>query len=216
MDLNVDIDISKAVQVASAVLKKIPYATNTALTAVGKEIVDREREDLKTRFQVRKQFILNRVRILQYSRANNLTMIVGIDSNVQGGKLLLPAFEEGGTKTPTSGPELAVPITGAAARPSFSQNIPRSLLYKVLQIERKTTSSGAIRYKGKKRTFAIEGVGVLQRTGPKRTDIKLLYKFERSSPLRQRMRFRQIAIDVFGNRFKALWNQAFISELGPR
>jgi hypothetical protein len=215
MDLSVDVDISKAVQVATTVLKKIPYATNTALTAVGKEIVEAERVDLTARFQVRKQFILNRVRILQYSRANNLTMIVGIDANVQGGKLLLPSFEEGGTKTPTVGPELAVPITGAAARPSFGQNIPRSLLYKVLQIER-TTTTGAIRFKGKRRTFVIEGVGVFQRTGPKPSDVSLLYKFERSSPLRQRMRFRELAKEVFGNRFKALWNQAFISELGLR
>jgi hypothetical protein len=56
----------------------------------------------------------------------------------------------------------------------------------------------------------------LQRTGSKRDDIQLLYKFEQSSPLRRRMRFRQLAIDVFGNRFKALWNKAFIDELGPR
>lgn len=216
MDLGVDVDISKAVQVATTVLKKIPYATNSALTAVAKEIVEREREDLKARFQVRKQFILNRVRILQYSRANNLTMIIGIDANVQGGRLLLPSFEEGGTKTPAGGPELAVPITGAAARPSFGQNIPRSLLYKVLQIERKTTNSGAIQFKGKKRTFVIVGVGVFQRTGSKREDIQLLYKFEQSSPLSRRMRFRQLAIDVFGNRFKTLWNKAFIDELGPR
>jgi len=63
MDLSVDVDISKAVQVATTVLKKIPYATNTALTAVGKEIVEAESADLKARFQVRKPFILNRVRI---------------------------------------------------------------------------------------------------------------------------------------------------------
>jgi len=215
MSISVDVDISKAVQVASTVLKKIPYATNTALTAVGKEIVEAERADLKARFQVRKQFVLNRVRILQYSRANNLTMIVGIDGNVQGGNLLLPSFEDGGTKTPTGGPELAVPITGTAARPSFSDNIPRSMLYRVLQITR-TPSSGAVQFKGKKRTFVIDGVGVFQRTGPGREDITLLYKFEASSPIRQRMRFRELAKEVFANRFKALWNQAFTAELGPR
>ena len=110
-----------------------------------------------------KQFIYNRVKILQYSRATNLTMIVGIDANVQGGKLLLPQFEDGRTKTPSTGSELAVPITGAPARPTFSQNIPRSLLYKTLKIQRVTTKLGKTQYKGQRRTFVIPDVGVFQR-----------------------------------------------------
>jgi hypothetical protein len=214
--ISVDIDISKAVDMATTVLKKFPYATNTALSAVGKEIVDAERADLQVKFQVRKQFILNRVRILQYSRANNLTMIVGIDANVQGGPLLLPSFEDGGQKTPAAGPEIAIPITGEAARPSFAVNIPRSMLYKQLQIQRTTTRSGAVQWKGRKRTFVIPGVGVFQRTGPGKDEAALIYRFQVSAPLKRWMRFREIATRVFADRFNALWNQAFIAELRPR
>jgi hypothetical protein len=216
MQINTQIDISGAVDLASRILKKIPYATNTALTAVGKEIIQAEKDDLARIFQIRKQFILNRVRILQYSRANNLVMVIGIDKNVQGGPLLLTEFEEGGVKTPTAGPDIAIPITGGAARPTFAENIPRRLLYEQLKIQRMTTKGGKLQHKGAKRTFVIEGVGVFQRTGPGRNDMQLLYKFKTSAQLRQRMRFRAIAQAIFNERFRTLWNQAFINELNHR
>jgi hypothetical protein len=213
MRINTEIDISGAVDLANRVLKKFPYATNTALAQVGKEIVEAERAELAREFQIRKQFFLNRVRIMQYPRANNLVLVVGIDKQVQGGALLLTEFEQGGTKTPTAGPELAVPITGGPARPSFSESIPRSLLYKQLQMEKHITKRGRAQYKGKRHTFIIDGVGIFQRTGPGKNDIELIYKFKTSAQLRQRMRFRAIAQQIFRERFRVLWNQAFISEL---
>jgi len=66
--------------------------------------------------QIRKKFILNRIKILQYSKVGNLTAIIGIDNKVQGAPLILSFLEEGGTKEPTAGPDIAIPLTGEAAR----------------------------------------------------------------------------------------------------
>jgi hypothetical protein len=44
--------------------------------------------------------------------------------------------------------------------------------------------------------------------------VELVYKFQVSARLRRRMRFVAIAREVFGSRFKDLWNQAFVREVG--
>jgi len=117
------LDISGALALTDLILRKVPFATNNALTRTAKELVQVERYALKSEFQIRKQFILNRVQITKFSTAGSLWTIVAINTNVEGGELLLTMFEEGGEKTPDIGSELAVPLTGSAARPSFAQTV---------------------------------------------------------------------------------------------
>ena len=116
----VDVDISQVVTLTAKVIKKLPYILNDSITEIAKVVVEAEREQLARDFTIRKNFLTGRFKVLQYSRTTDLTAIVGIDSNVQGAPLLLGFFEEGGEKLPTAGPELAIPITGGAARPSPS------------------------------------------------------------------------------------------------
>lgn len=231
MLIKTNLDISGAIGLTDLILKKIPYATNNALTRTAKELVEIERNDLKTEFQVRKQFILNRVKITKYSRPESLWTIVAIDKNVQGGELLLTMFEEGGEKLPEIGSEIAVPLTGGAARPSFAQTVRPSLLYKSLNMQKHSTALGKIQYKGDRRTFIIQGVGIFQRGSSKSRGARakrgqgsgrdeggatLIYSFKRGVPLKAQMHFIRTAREFVSARFSEVWREEFVKELAGR
>lgn len=230
MLIKTQIDISGALELIDLILKKTPYATNNALTRTAKELVQIERDELKTEFQVRKQFILNRVQITKYSKPDSLWTEVSINRNVQGGDLLLTMFEEGGEKLAELGSELAVPLTGGAARPSFAQTVRPSLLYKALNIQKHVTELGKIQYKGDRRTFVIPGVGIFQRNSgrrrgrSKRGDAKgkdesgatMIYSFKRAVPLRAQMHFVRTARQFVLDRFSVVWREEFVKELAGR
>jgi hypothetical protein len=231
MLIKTNVDISQAIALTELILRKVPYATNNALTRTAKELLIVERDDLKTEFQIRKQFILNRVQIVKYSTANSLWTRVAINRNVQGGELLLTMFEAGGEKIPQLGPELAVPLTGAAARPSFAQNVRPSLLYKALNMQKHTTALGKIQFKGDRRTFIIPGIGIFQRGSSKRRGARaragessgrnesgatLIYSFKRGVPLRAQMHFVRTARELVNLRFPIIWREEFVKELAGR
>jgi hypothetical protein len=232
MLIKTEIDITRGLATLDLILKKIPYATNNALTRTAKELVQVERDELKTEFQVRKQFILNRVKIVKYSRPNDLWTRVAIDRDVQGGALLLTEFEDGGAKTPDHGSELAVGLTRSAVRPTFAQSETPSLLYKALKITPHTTSGGIVQFKGARRTFVIAGIGVFQRTTSRQRgtrakkgvaagngrdeDIVLLYRFEPSVPLHKQMHFITTAREFVHRRFGVIWREEFVREMAGR
>ena len=146
---------------------------------------------------------------MQYSRTSDLTAIVGIDNRVQGSPLLLGFFEEGGEKLPTVGPELAIPLTGEAARPSFASLIPTALLYKNLQISMKVKGKTAI-FPGLQNTYLVAGVGVFQRDGK---SSKLIYSFKPSAPLRPRTHMIELAQIVIREQFAKIFNRNFVEEI---
>jgi hypothetical protein len=229
--IKTDLDISGALALIDLIMRKIPYATNNALTRTARELVQVERDELKTEFQVRKQFILNRVKITKYSRPDDLWTRVAIDQNVQGGELLLTMFEEGGEKLPQLGSEIAVPLTGGAARPSFAQTVRPSLLYKALNMQKHTTALGKIQYKGDRRTFVIPGVGIFQRnsgrkgnsrakrgsgSGRDESGATMIYSFKHDVPLRAQMHFVRTAREFVMERLSIVWREEFVKELAGR
>jgi hypothetical protein len=214
MEVKTEIDISLALKVFATILKKMPYATNNALTRVAKEMVVEGQNEIAADFTIRKRFILTRLKILQYSRANDLTTIVGIDAKVQGSPLLLGMFEEGGTKEPQHGSELAVPITGSLARPRFQDQVKAALKYNALEIQ-----SG----KGKRRTYVVPGVGIFERIsvpGPRGSGASrkpsatvLIYKFESSAPLKKHMNLIGVMVNVVATRFNEIFWAEFEKEI---
>lgn len=226
-----DLDISGALALTDLILRKIPYATNNALTRTAKELVQTERDELKTEFQIRKQFILNRVQITKYSRPDDLWTRVAINQNVQGGQLLLTMFEEGGEKLPQLGSELAIAVYPGAVRPSFDANLrDSSLFYKKLNMQKHMTSLGKIQYKGDRGTFVIPGVGIFQRGGRskrgrrsrgligpgQKDDSTLIYSFKHDVPLRAQMHFVRTAREFVMERFSIVWREEFVKELAGR
>jgi hypothetical protein len=206
---SVDVDISQVVKLTEKVLRKLPYVLNDSITEVAKVVVEAEREQLARDFTIRKNFLTGRFKVLQYSRTSDLTAIVGIDSRVQGSPLLLGFFEEGGEKLPTAGPELAIPLTGEAARPSFASLIPTSLMYKNLQISMKVKGRTAI-FPGLQNTYLVQGVGVFQRDGK---SSELIYSFKRSAPLRPRTHMIELAQIVIRDSFAKIFNRNFVEEI---
>ncbi len=241
MLIKTTIDVSGALATCDLILKKIPYATNNALTRTAQELVELERGELVKEFHIRTDFTLKRVKIMKYSKAGSLWTYVGIDqSNVKGGDMLLTMFEEGGTKEPERGSELAVPLTGGPARPSMDQTIKPSLLYKQLRMMPHVTSGGNTQYKGDRRTFVIPGLGIFQRVGgsaKKRganvrigktfigrggavlretTSTVMLYSFKQSVPLRAQMHFVKTAREFVNKRFAIVWRHELVKELAGR
>jgi hypothetical protein len=205
---SVDVDISQVVRLTEKVIRKMPFVLNDSITEVAKLVVAAEQDQLRKDFTIRKDFLTGRFKVLQYSRTSDLTAIVGIDNNVQGSPLLLGFFEEGGEKLPT-GPELAIPLTGGAARPTFAMGVPTALLYKNLQISMQVKGQTAI-FPGLQNTYLVEGVGIFQRTDKKS---ELIYAFKRSAPLRPRTHMIELAQIVIRDSFARIFNKNFVEEI---
>jgi hypothetical protein len=206
MNIKVDVDAESVVKLTTAVLRQLPYATNSAITRTAKEAVDAGQREVAKDLQIRKTFILRRIKILQYSKVGNLTAIIGIDSKVQGAPLILGFLEEGGTKEPIHGSELAIPLTGEAPRPSFPQSVVTSLRYSNLRFDNR---------QGRKRTFLIPGVGIFQRVaaGDSPEATVLIYSFQPSAKLPQHIHLRNAMLKVIGERFNQIFSEEFTKEI---
>jgi hypothetical protein len=206
MHIKTDVDVSQVVKLTSTVLRQLPYAANNAITRTAKEAVDAGQKEVAADLQLRKKFILNRIRILQWSKVGNLTAIIGVDTKVQGAPLLLGFLEEGGTKEPTRGPEIAIPLTGEAPRPSFPESVATSLRYTNLRFQNR---------KGRKKTFLIPGVGIFQRVaaGDSPDSTVLIYSFKPSAKIAPHTRIREAMLKVVGERFDAIFTEEFTKEV---
>lgn len=206
MKISVDIDTEQVVKLTAAVLRQLPYATNSAITRTAKEAVDAGQKEVAADLTVRKRFILNRIKILQYSKVNNLTAIVGIDTKVQGSPLILSFLEEGGEKQPQLGSDIAVPLTGELARPTFQDLIPNALKYKNLKFDQR---------KGRQRTYVVPNVGVFERIakGDSPGATVLIYSFKSSARLPQHIAVRAAFLKVIGERFNPIFSEEFVKEI---
>lgn len=206
MDIKVNIDTDAVVKLTAAVIRQFPYAANNAITRTAKEAVGAGRKELIADLQVRKEFILNRIRILQYSKVSNLTAIIGVDTKVRGTPLILGFLEQSGEKQPTRGSDIAIPLTGEAARPTFPQSVPTSLRYLNLRFQNR---------KGRKKTFIVPNVGIFQRvaSGNSPDATALIYSFKPSARLPQHTHLRDAMIRIIGERFAAIFNEEFTKEI---
>ncbi|MGA3295262.1 MAG: hypothetical protein ABSE45_14940 [Candidatus Acidiferrales bacterium] len=212
------------VRLTAEVLRQLPYATNAAITRTAKEAVAAAQREAGERLQIRKNFILKRIRILQYSRVGNLTAVIGVDRNVQGSPLILGFLESGqsGEKTGSGGEGVAVPLTGSPARPSFPQSVPASLRYTNLKL---------VNRKGRKSTYVVPGVGVFERLaagGRKwdraskrlitvdQSDTVEIYAFKPSVPLATHVHLREAMLAVISQRFAAIFTEEFEKEIRAR
>lgn len=205
----IETDVEAAIKLTVNAVRQLPYAVNNALNRTAKEAVKAGQDEIVADLQVRKRFIVNRVQILQYSRVTNLTAIVGINTKVEGAPLILSFLEEGGTKQPNKGPEIAVPLTGEAARPSFPQPVVSAYRYTNLQFDK----AG----QGKRNTFLVPGVGIFQRLfgGGKREDVQI-YSFKPSVPLPKHISVRAAMVRVIGARFAPIFSEEFTNEILKR
>ena len=210
MSVRVTVDADTLLKLSATVLRQLPFAMNQAINRTAKLAVEAGRLEVETHFTIRKAWILNRVRVLQYSNTGTLTAVVGIDPRVQGAPLLLGFFEEGegGVKEPIHGPELAVPLTGGPARPSFPDPVQTQFRYTNLQFTER---------KGRKKTFIIPGVGIFERVKPQEhrgdDSIVMVYAFKPSVPLRTRMEIRRVMEEMIRLRFGQIFAEEFRNDI---
>lgn len=206
MNIQVNVDSEAVLKLCAAVLRQLPYATNNAITRTAKEAVDAGQKEVAADLQIRKTFLLRRIKILQYSKVNNLTAIIGIDAKVQGAPLILGFLEEGGTKEPLHGSDIAIPLTGEAPRPSFPESVVTSLRYSNLRFNDR---------KGRKRTFLIPDVGIFQRiaAGDAPDATVLIYSFQPSAKLPAHLHLRNAMLKVIGERFSPIFSEEFSKEI---
>jgi hypothetical protein len=220
MDVKVKIDSSGVARLASEILRQLPYAANSAITRTAKEAAIAAQAEAAAHLQIRKTFLLRRIRILKYSRVGNLTAVIGVDENVQGSPLIIGFLEEGqsGAKKGSTGEGVAIPLTGSPARPSFPEKVKPKYFYKRLAMERHVTKSGAVQLKGRQRTFVIPGLGIFQRVGSKRGGSKsvMIYSFKPSAHLGAHVRLRDAMLRVIGERFAPLFTEEFQKEILAR
>jgi hypothetical protein len=202
--------------------KNIAYASVNAVNKTALQVQAQARSNVQARFTLRqRQFIMRQAAIIKpfasVSQGRpSAEVFVG-----QKERLLLSDFEKGALRPAFVGKNVAVPITGSPARPGFASPVPGSMRISSLGLQPSLTSAQkqqrrsikggsaketrAMRqqftsaagagqvWKGKQRTYMIPGLGIFQRTGPKKGDTTMLYKFKPHPQLKPTMGFLAMA-----------------------
>lgn len=206
MKISIDIDVKALTTRFGLTEKNIAYAVVNALNDTAKQVQSSERENVQAKFIMRNpDFMLRNAAIIKpFASVGQGRPYVEIAVG-QKPRLLLSQFEQGGPRLPFVGKNVAVPIIGSPARPSQSASVPTNMRISALNMrpelssasraQRRTLKGGSKSetktmrrdftkanaigrpWQGNQRTYLIPGVGVFQRTGPKRKDTVLLYRF---------------------------------------
>lgn len=234
MHITIDIDTRQIVAETLRQAKKLAYGTTQAINATLKDIQVEERAELDRRFVIRKnRFMYSLIKISRFAKVFTGTgpqLVYGeIEIDATKTRVLLQEFTEGGYKDPAFGKHVAVPITGSAARPSFSDPVTAALMISRLDFHQHVTATGKVQWEGSRRTFIVPNVGIFQRSGGgnrrpradrflgkrqsggKDDGTELLYKFVTRPSLRRRYEFAEIAQRVVEER----WDRNFDIAYGP-
>lgn len=171
--------------------RRLAFAVVNAINATARKVQEAERAKLGDHFEVRKRaFLEAQAAIIKPFASVKQGRPFAEVAVGQKPRLLLSTFEKGGTKTPAKGREqVAVPITGQPARPSFSRPVDERFTFRALnlrksrptgqtsetgKVKRTRRAAGGVRY-GERGTYQVPGVGVFQRD--ENGESRLLYAF---------------------------------------
>jgi len=189
--------------------KRVAYSMSQALNDTALQIQTAQRVNLDKKFTVRKAgFMYRLIKIKFASVPKDLPVAeVYVDNTKQ--RVLLGLFEDGGEREPAVGQNVAVPITGEAARPSFGQLVQDVFTFQKLKFKRKRGGSGNV-LQGQQNTFLVPGVGVFMRTAKKVTE--LIYTFRRPMKMAKKLGFVDIARQVFAEKFQGNFTNRYNSK----
>lgn len=204
MNIALHVNVSPLLSRMRNAQRRIAYGTVNAINNTAKKIQEVERAELRRHFAVRTQFIERQVAVIKPFASVPQGRPFAIISVGQRSRLLLSTFEAGGDRPPFKGRRVAVPITGGAARPEFTDPVPEALRFRALRIhrERRGKKGRDSRLVGELGTYVVPGVGVFQRTAD---GSHLLYKFKDHVQLRPRLGFVETA-----DRTAAQWFTEFM------
>lgn len=177
MRIDVQIDNSRLKDKSAKAQKNLAISTSQAINAVVKDVQREERIRMDRIFTLRRAgFMYRAIKIFAFSNAKQGRPFaeIGVDRKQ---RLLLGMFEKGGQRLPMKGKNVAVPLTGSAARPTAKSIIPEPFTFTKMKFKRAASSTGQPQWKGQNKTFLIPKVGVFQRikSSAKGGAVRILY-----------------------------------------
>jgi hypothetical protein len=175
MRLDCELDTKALKAKTQAAQKNLAYSAAQAINETVKEIQTEERVNLDRKFKIRKAgFMYRLVKVFAFAspKQGRPYAEVGIDDKEK--HVILGLFEQGDVKQPAIGKNVAVPLTGEAARPSWGEPVPDAMSFRGLKF--KKSAGGSM--KGLMRTYLVKGVGVFQQVAGAAKSV-LIYAFER-------------------------------------
>ena len=236
MQISLKVDTSLLDKNAKRYVKNLAFSTAQALNDAALEGQKRIRANMRERFHVRQAQILDRsIKIFAFAKAqaNRPYAEIGVDNKP---RLLLSIFEDGGARLPFIGKNVAVPVTGQAARPSEADSVRADLTFRALNFQKSAITSQGRRilsgrklagirkrklsgqyliWQGDKRTFILPQTrraplgGVFQRVGPGKDDIRLIYSFRSNVRLRAALDFVSTTERSFNDVFQESFYRRF-------
>jgi len=209
IDINIDSRNLKARTLREA--KRLAYSTSQALNDTMLDVQQAERINLDRKYQIRQAgFMYRLVKVLKFAnpRRGIPYAEVGIDPTKR--RVLLPLLQTGGRRQPVKGKEVAVPITGSAARPTFARQVTPSLRFTKMRLRKtKTRRRKKLQLKGQEGTFVIPGAGVFQRI---RGVARQIYVFWPKPRIRPSLDFYRVA----GQQITRSWPRRFYQRFSSR
>lgn len=133
MRIDVRVDTSLLDKNAKRYAKNLAYSTAQALNDAAKDAQRQIRGNLRERFHIRNAAFMDRsIKIFAFANvtAGRPYAEIGVDNSKKN--FILSLFEQGGARLPFVGKNVAVPITGQAARPSVSDNVSAAYTFNAL------------------------------------------------------------------------------------
>jgi hypothetical protein len=142
LQFKIDIDPSRLVTRTLREQKRLAYAVADSLNAATKDVQMSERAQLDKKFQIRRaSFMYRLIKITQFATVGKNIPFAELAIDNSKARVLLSVFEFGGTKEPWRGKNVAVPITGTPARPTFADPVPEAMTFQALGFKRVTLSA---------------------------------------------------------------------------
>jgi hypothetical protein len=201
--------------------KRLAYSTATAINRTMLEIQREERAELDRRFTIRKNdFMYRLIKIFTFAKVfkgigpQQVYGEIGIDHK---DRTLLDQFVEGGFKEPVKGQSVGVPVTGSAARPSFSDPVVAALQLSKIHMHPRVLKDGTTQLVSDQDggIFSLPDVrhgtkprGLFQKTGDV---IRAMYLFVQHPALNRRYDFLGIAERVYDEEFEKQFDRAYKS-----
>ena len=219
-EISVSVNTSEVSRFMRTVFRdQVPFATSLAINQTTKGIQAEQRKGMRERFTIRRAYVLQGVKVRQFSTKRNLEAIVEISPT----RKFLFKFEEGGTVRPR-GTSFAVP---GGVRRTKTGVVTRAQRPKALGLTLHGKGPLAEVFRGKRRTFLIrrpDGTGAifqrLGRRGGKRAPrgkrregrLRLLFSFTPKAEIEPTLDFvltaRTVMRENFARNFEAAFDRA--------
>jgi hypothetical protein len=211
MKIDIKIDTKELEAKTLREAKRLAYSAVQGLNKTATDIQTAQRVNLDRKFTIRKAGFMYRLIKVAFASVGKEVPFAEVYVDPTKTRVLLGLFEDGGTRDAAKGQNVAVPITGEAARPSFGSLVIDAFTFTKLRFKpRDGSHGGQTVYEGKQNTFLIPGVGVFQRIGQKAT--QLIYAFKRPMKMDKRLGFTDTAEKTFNEKFEKNFNDAYNSK----